>query len=55
VKTNVFRSARRKTGLDRTLRKFCRPTNEKSRLPADELVRLRNTASRNGIATRRKM
>ena len=55
VKTKVFQRARRKTGLATTARKFCNPTNENWRLPADELVRLRNTASRNGIATSRKM
>ncbi len=55
VKTKVFHRARRNTGLDTTARKFCRPTKEKSRLPAEELVRLRKTASTNGIATSRKM
>jgi hypothetical protein len=51
VNTNVFRRARWKTALPSTFRKFCRPTNENCRLPADELVRLRNTASRNGRPT----
>src|SRR5213593_3835684 len=53
VNTNVLRNARWKTGLEITFLKFWSPTNEKSRLPADELVSDRNTASRNGKATSR--
>src|SRR5689334_25337784 len=55
VKTKVFRSARWNTGLPSTERKFCSPTNENWRLPAEELVRLRKTASRKGRPTSRKM
>ena len=55
VNTKVFINARRNTGLFITERKFCNPTKENSRLPAEELVRLRNRASRNGNATSRKM
>src|SRR3989442_5153076 len=44
VNTNVLRRARRKTGLAMTFSKFRRPTNENSRLPADELVELRDSA-----------
>ena len=45
----------RNTGLAVTFLKFCSPTKENSRLPAEELVRLRNRASRNGTATSRVM
>ena len=55
VKMKVFLSARRKTGLVATFLKFWSPTKEKSRLPADELVRLRKSASRKGRATSRMM
>jgi len=55
VNTKVLRSARWKTGLAMTFLKFVRPTNENCRLPAEELVRLRNSASRNGTATSRVM
>ncbi len=55
VKTNVFQSARRNTGFATTFLKFCSPTKEKSRLPAEELVRLRKSASTKGSATSRKM
>ena len=51
VNTNVFQRARRKTALATTFSKFCSPTNENSRLPADELVRLSTSASRKGMAT----
>ena len=55
VNRKVFRRASRKTALLNTLAKFWRPTKEKSRLPAEELVRLRKRASRKGTATRRPM
>ena len=55
VKTKVFQSARLKTGLPTTARKFLNPTNETSRLPAEEFVRLRRTAATNGSATSRRM
>jgi hypothetical protein len=51
VNTNVLRSERWNTGLASTFLKFWRPTKENWRLPAEELVRLRKTARRNGSAT----
>src|SRR5262249_38250809 len=51
VKMNEFLRDRWNTGFRTTLGKFWSPTNENSRLPADELVRLRNTASRKGSPT----
>src|SRR5215472_2257672 len=48
VNTKVFQSARRNTGFLTTLAKFWRPTKEKSRLPAEELVRLRKRARTKG-------
>jgi hypothetical protein len=55
VNTKVLRRARWKTGLVTTFRKFCSPTKENSRLPAEELVRLRKSARRKGKATSRKI
>src|SRR5437870_1874226 len=55
VKTKVLRRARWNTGLATTFLKFERPTKENSRLPAEELVRLKNTASKNGSATSKRM
>src|SRR4029453_10160212 len=52
VNTKVLRRARWKTGLVTTFRKFCSPTKENSRLPAEELVRLEK--KRGGRRERRR-
>ena len=55
VKMKVLRRARRKTVFVTTLWKFCSPTNETSRLPAEELVTLSPRARRKGTPTRRRI